>query len=95
MDEGKFQWDDAKAVSNDRKHKMTFQSAALSFSDSFAVDKIDESEDYGEVRYYRIAMAEGRLIAVIYTMRGEAIRIISARVAERFESRVYHEQNHH
>ena len=60
-------------------HGVTFESARDVFKDPFALDWLDESEDYGEDRYVRIGMAEGRLLYVDYTMRGEAIRIISAR----------------
>ena len=38
-------------------------------------------------------MAEGRLLYVAYTMRGDMIRIISARGAEPYERRRYHEEN--
>jgi len=38
-------------------------------------------------------MAEGRLLFVAYTMRGEKIRIITARKAEPYERRRYHEEN--
>ena len=54
---------------------------------------LDESEGYGEDRYSVIGTSEGRLLYVAYTMRGEAIRIISARLAEPQDRRRYHEEN--
>ncbi len=48
------------------------------FRDPFALDWLDESEEHGEDRYAIIGIAEGRLLYVAYTMRGETIRIISA-----------------
>jgi uncharacterized protein len=54
---------------------------------------LDDRQDYGEDRYAIIGMVEDRLLFVAYTMRDDAIRIISARAAEPFERRDYHEQN--
>ncbi len=93
MNDGKFQWDDAKAASNIADHGVTFEAAREAFADPFALDWLDESEDYGEDRYAMIGMAEGRLLYLAYTMRGEAIRIISARGAEPHERRQYHEES--
>ena len=89
MDDGAFQWDDIKATTNHADHGVTFEAARLVFKDPFALDWLDESEDYGEDRYVAIGMAERRLLFVAYTTRGEAIRIISARLAEPFERRKY------
>ena len=63
------------------------------FKDPFAIEWLDDREDYGEDRYVIIGMANNRLLFVAYTMRGEAIRIISARGAEPHERRQYHEDN--
>ena len=81
MNDGKVQWDDNKAAANIAAHGVTFELARDVFRDPFALDWLDESEDYAEDRYAIIGMAEGRLVYVAYTMRGEAIRIISARGA--------------
>jgi uncharacterized protein len=63
------------------------------FKDAFALDWLDERVLYGEDRYAIISMAETRLLYVAYTMRGETIRIISARGAEPYEKRRYQEEN--
>ena len=63
------------------------------FKDPFAIEWLDDREDYGEDRYVIIGMANNRLLFVAYTMRGEAIRIISARGAEPHERRQYHKDN--
>ena len=55
--------------------------------------RLDESEGYGKDRHTVIGMSEGRLLYVAYTMRGEVIRIISARLAEPQDRRRYHEEN--
>jgi uncharacterized DUF497 family protein len=74
-------------------HGVSFEAARDVFKDPFALDWLDESEGHGEDRYSVIGMSEGRLLYVVYTMRGEAIRIISARLAEPQDRRRYHEEN--
>jgi uncharacterized protein len=63
------------------------------FRDLFAVEWIDVAQDTSEERYGMISMVENRLLFVAYTMRGERIRIISARKAEPYERRRYHDEN--
>jgi uncharacterized DUF497 family protein len=55
---------------------------------------IDDRHDYGEDRFVLIGMASGCLLTVVYVLKDETIRIISARAAEPFEYRVYHEPSH-
>jgi uncharacterized DUF497 family protein len=93
MNDDGFQWDDAKAALNYADHGVTFEAAREVFKDPFAIDWLDDREPYGEDRYAIIGIAEGRLLFVAYTMRGDAIRIISARGAEPYERRQYHEDN--
>ena len=71
MDDGIFQWDDAKAIANVERHGVTFEAARAAFRDPFALEWLDESEDYDEDRFALIGMAENRLLFVAYTMRGE------------------------
>lgn len=61
--------------------------------DPFAIEWGDPGQDPNEQRYGVIGMVEGRLLFVGYTMRGEKIRIITARKAEPYERRRYHEEN--
>jgi uncharacterized DUF497 family protein len=63
------------------------------FKDPFAIEWEDDREDYGEQRFNIIGMVNGRLLFVAYTLKGETIRIISARGAEPYERRYYHEEN--
>lgn len=93
MDDGEFAWDDAKAASNLAKHGVSFEAARDVFRDAFAVEWADDRQDYGEPRFVIVGMIDGRLLAVTYTPRGEAIRIISAREAEAREKRRYHNEN--
>jgi uncharacterized protein len=93
VNDGQFQWDDTKASDNFAKHSVSFESAKNVFSDPFAIEQLDDRQDYGEERYTIIGMVDDRLLFVAFTMREDAIRIISARAAEPFERREYHEQN--
>jgi uncharacterized DUF497 family protein len=53
----------------------------------------DRRENYGEERYILLGMVDNRLLHVAYTLRGQRVRIISARLAEPREKRRYHEEN--
>jgi uncharacterized protein len=63
------------------------------FQDPFTIEWADLEQDPNEERYGVIGMVEGRLLFVAYMMRGEKIRIITARKAEPYERRRYHEEN--
>ena len=93
MDAGRFQWNDTKAARNYADHGVRFEAARDVFKDPFAIDWLDEREPYGEERYVILGMVETRLLYVAYTMRGDTIRLISARGAEPHERRQYHEEN--
>jgi uncharacterized protein len=88
-----FEWDDDKAAINWREHGLAFQEAINAFTDVFGVEQLDTREDYGEERINLIAMCAGILIHVTYTERGERIRIISARRAEKHEQDHYYREN--
>ena len=88
-----FEWDDDKAVSNLRKHGVSFEAAKLAFDDRFHVEWPDTSEAYGEGRFVLIGLVAGRLLYVVYTEREDRIRIISARQASKHEQQEYYRQN--
>ena len=52
-----------------------------------------DREHYGEDRYSILGMVDGRLLYVASTVGEGVIRIISARGAEPYERRQYHEDN--
>lgn len=91
--EDKFEWDRNKAASNKAKHGISFEEAKGVFHDTYAIEKLDNQEDYGEVRYILIGMTEGKLLSVVYTERGEKVRLISARKADKDEQNEYYLQN--
>jgi uncharacterized DUF497 family protein len=88
-----FEWDDDKAAGNQRDHGLAFHEAIKAFRDLFAVERVDAREDYGEERINLVGLCDGILIHVTYTERGERIRIISARRAERYEQDDYYREN--
>lgn len=86
-----FEWDEEKATANVAKHGIRFDYAARVFLDPYRIEMPDDREEYGEVRYKTMGMVESRVLVVIYTIRNGNIRLISARRAERYEQRHYHE----
>jgi uncharacterized DUF497 family protein len=79
-----FEWDKAKAEANARKHGVSFADTFAVFEDPNALT-VDDCEQ-GEERLVTIGMdCLGRLLVVVYTWRGDSIRIISARRANRHE----------
>ena len=89
-----FEWHEAKAEANFRRHGVSFDLAKTVFEDPFAVELLDDREDHDEDRFVIIGMAEGKvLLFVAYTEREERIRIISARRATQYEQDDYFQHN--
>jgi uncharacterized DUF497 family protein len=75
-------------------HGVSFDLAKTVFKDPFAIERLDDRENYGEERFVIIGMAAGDiLLFVAYAERGERIRIISARRATQYEEDDYFQQN--
>jgi uncharacterized DUF497 family protein len=89
----KFEWDDAKAEANVLAHGVSFNLARAVFRDPFAVERLDDREDYGEARFVIVGMAKGSVLFVAYTERENRIRMISARRATQNEQDDYFRQN--
>lgn len=93
----RFEWDPAKAESNLRKHRVSFEIATRAFADPFAMSWQDRIEG-GEYRWQTLGLVEGYLLLLVaHTFRDDdegvdVIRIISARRAEPKERKRY-EQN--
>ena len=84
-----FEWDPKKNQETIQDRGISFSRAAKIFS-SPVVRWIDHRTDYGETRWVAVGRAEGRLMTVVYTIRGRNIRIISARKANKHERRKYY-----
>ena len=97
----RFEWDEAKNLSNQRKHGVSFEKASAVFLDALYVSAQDRIED-GEPRWQTLGMVgDLLLLTVVHTVREESddgtavevIRIISARPATRTERRRYEDEN--
>ena len=84
-----FEWDDAKSDACLAERGFDFAYAIRAFLDDDRVVGQDRRWDYGEDRYRLLGAIDDRVIVVIYTTRGSAIRIISARKANGREVREY------
>lgn len=88
-----FEWDEAKSEETRANRGFGFEEVTPVFLDPVRFTFPDNRFDYGEARWITFGEIEGRLFAVAYTMRGDAIRIISARKANTGERKRYDEQN--
>ena len=89
-----FEWDTVKAASNLRKHGLDFESAAQVFNDPLALTLLDDEHAEQEERWITLGQVGGRkLVVVVHTWRENEttvrVRIISARLATRYEERQY------
>ena len=87
-----FEWDDAKASANARKHRVRFEEAATAFGDALSLTVADPGHSLGEDRFILLGVTErNRLVVVSHTVRGDTIRLINARPATARERRGYEE----
>ena len=85
----RFQFDPTKAASNLAKHGVSFADAEGVFSDPLAAHEVDPDAE-GEERFVALGLGNaGYVLVVIYAIRGNEIRPISARRATRREVKAY------
>jgi uncharacterized protein len=84
-----FEWDENKARHNLRKHGVGFVASLAVFEDPRRIERVGDRRDYGEDRIQVIGLSAGRVLFVVYTRRGDVIRVISARRANRDERKAY------
>jgi uncharacterized protein len=84
-----FKWDDAKSDTCYAERGFDFAYALHAFADPNRLVRKDHRWDYGEERFQLLGMIEQRVFVVVYTVRRSAIRIISARKANRREANEY------
>jgi uncharacterized protein len=86
-----YEWDNAKAAANLRKHGVDFMDAIAAVEDPNHLEEIDTRFNYGEERIRVIGMARHGLLFVVVTLRdGDTCRIVSARKATRHEQNRYY-----
>jgi uncharacterized protein len=86
-----FEWDDDKAAANLAKHGVSFE-RVRDFDWDTAKVELDDCEDYGELRYKALGLVGVVLHLLIFTERGDAIRVISLRKASQREENAYDRQ---
>jgi uncharacterized protein len=83
------EWHEEKAASNRSKHGIDFDDAVEIF---YGTSLLRRSDRKSEERWLAIGETEGRIITVVFTWRGDALRIISARRARKNEERAYRKE---
>jgi len=86
-----FEWDENKNQKNIIKHKIDFADAIHVFIDNNRIEKLDVRRNYNEDRWQTLGITEFGILVIIYTERnkGNTIRIMSARKANKKERRYY------
>jgi uncharacterized protein len=86
----KFEWDEKKRRANLEKHGIDFAEAAEIFSGPIMTQR-DVRRDYQEGRGVALGRLKDLVVYLAYTRRGESIRLISLRQANRKERKLYEE----
>ena len=83
-----FEWDEGKRIATIEKHGIDFRDAALIFADRCVVKK---ARSETEKRYRATGLLNGAFVTVVFTMRGDVVRLVTARRARHDEIRAYRE----
>jgi uncharacterized protein len=87
------EWDPSKARVNARKHGIEFSDAVAALEDELALTMRDPISDEEE-RWVTLGLdGFARVLVVVYTLRGERVRLISARKASARERRLYEDRD--
>lgn len=92
MDSFDFDWDEDKAKSNFKKHKVMFSEAVTIWLDSRSIELFDERNSQNEERWVRLGLSfKAKILTVVYCEKVDdrRIRLISARVATLQETKQY------
>ena len=84
-----FEWDLAKSNSCQVSRNFDFAYVTAVFTDPALLIEHDQRWDYGEERFRALGLIDGKVFMVVFTNRPRAIRIISARRANRREVKLY------
>ncbi len=83
-----FEWDEAKRLANVEKRAIDFRRAKEIWNGP-ALEVPSPQDRHGERRFVALGQLEGRILAVVFALRGNTRRIISARRARESEEAVY------
>ena len=88
-----FEWNENRAISNEKKHGVSFAEATTIFGDPDAITIPDPKHSEDEQRKITIGESyKGRMLIAVHTERGDNIRIISTRPASKKERKQYYEK---
>ena len=87
-----FEWDECKNLLNMKKHRISFETAVHVFDDPDYIEMYDFEHSINEDRFIAIGKV-GDILFVVFTERGQNIRLISARLATDAERRLYYDQD--
>ncbi len=88
-----FEWNRKKAEQNKKKHGITFEEAATVFGDPLSLTMPDPQHSFGEERFVTLGVSkENGVLVVVHKDKGDIIRIISARRANKKEKLNYEEK---
>ena len=88
-----FDWDQGNIEKNWERHKVSFLECEEAFFNRPLVVEEDTSHSKSERRYYALGRTnDGRHLFIVFTIRNNKIRVISARDMNRKERRVYREE---
>ena len=86
----KFEWDTKKAISNIKKHGISFEEASTVFLDTLSITGADPDHFISEERWITFGnSALNKFLVVSHTDSGETVRIISARLGIKHERNLY------
>jgi len=83
-----YEWDDDKNKANIARHRVAFDEAEQ-FDWEGALVAPDDRQDYGESRFVAIGYIDHRLHVLAFTERGDKVRVISLRKANKREVKRY------
>jgi uncharacterized protein len=83
----RFEYDPDKSAANRLKHGIDFEEAQALWDDESAIEL--DARSTSEPRSVLIGMIDGKAWCAVFTLRGEAVRLISVRRARKEESRLY------
>jgi uncharacterized protein len=84
-----FEWDEAKAVANLQKHGIDFADAIAAFDGPMLVT---DSVRSGEARKVALGSCDGAIVAIVFVLRDERIRLISVRHARSYEREAWNDR---
>jgi uncharacterized DUF497 family protein len=92
-----FEWDEQKNEANRQRHGISFEDVLPVFelAEGQSVMLEDTRKDYGEARLILLCPFRGSVLHVTFTWRGDRIRLISARRANKREIQGYDRLKHH